>query len=153
MDGHPGLDALCSRERVREILDALDPIDTLIGLLRAEGLSDTQIGSELGMSRQAVWARMDLARQRIVAALPELRVALDGRQHRGQDHAGHLSGAASVAWVADRFGVARCTVLSWIHAGRLPGAYREGQRWRVPRSALADFQPPCRIPGPERGGW
>jgi hypothetical protein len=116
MDGHPGPDELCSGERVGEILDVLDPIDTLIGLLRAQGLSDTQIGAELGISRQAVWARMDLARKRIVTALPELRVALDGRRHGGQDHAGHSGGAASVAWVADRFGVARCTV-----SRRLPG--------------------------------
>jgi excisionase family DNA binding protein len=143
MTANPLLDELCSRDTVAEILDLLDPIDTLIALMRAQGLGDAQIGAELGISKQSVWERMAAARQRLLDALPELRVVLDGRRHSGLDPAGHPAPPLTVTALARRLDVSRLTVLDWIRAGHLPGAYRQGNRWLIPRSALATFQPPA----------
>jgi excisionase family DNA binding protein len=141
MSDNPLLDSLCSRDAVAEILGLLEPLDSLIAYLRARGLTDAQIGDELGMSRQSVWERMNIARQRILVALPELRVALEGRRHLGQGD-GAEGQPLTVTALARRMDVSRLTVLGWIRDGRLPGAYRQGRRWLIPREALDSFQPP-----------
>jgi excisionase family DNA binding protein len=142
MSDNPLLDHLCSQDTIAEILGCLDPIDTLIAYLRARGLSDARIAAELGITKQSVWARMDVARRRILDALPELGPSLDGRRHTARSAmaaAGHL---LTVTDLAHHFDVSRVTILGWIRDGRLPGAYRDGNLWLVPASALAAFHPP-----------
>jgi excisionase family DNA binding protein len=139
---NPLLDILCSRDTVDEILAHLNPLDMLIAYLRTQGLSDAQIGDELGIRRQSVWERMQAARARIVAAMPELASTLDGRRHVGQERDGDGHPAHTVTQVARRLDVSRVTVLGWIHQGRLAGAYRAGRRWLIPSAGLSDFQQP-----------
>jgi excisionase family DNA binding protein len=142
MSDNPLLDELCSRDTVAEILAVLDPFDLLIAYLRARGLSDAQIGAELGITKQSVWERMNTARWRLLEAMPDLRVALEGRRHVG--HGGDAEDGAplTVTAAARAMDVSRITVLGWIRDGRLPGAYREGRRWLIPRATLAAFRPP-----------
>jgi excisionase family DNA binding protein len=141
MSDNPLLDDLCSRETIDEILDLLDPIDTLIAYLRARGLDDKEIGTELGITKQAVWERMTAARRRLLDAIPELCVVLDGRRPTSYSRAGDPDRPLTVTALARRMEVSRLTVIGWIHDGRLPGAYRQGRRWLIPHSALDAFRP------------
>lgn len=152
MSDNPLLDNLCSLDTVAEILDCLDPIDTLIAYLRTRGLSDTRIAAELHISKQSVWQRMDAARARILDAIPELCPALDSRRRAGCPATGAPERLLTVTALARRFDVSRVTVIGWIRDGRLPGAYREGNLWLVPISALAAFRPPPSRRRPDLAG-
>ena len=52
--GNPMLERLVCMEAVVEILEALTPCELVVALLRAEGLSDGEIGEFLGIGRWAV---------------------------------------------------------------------------------------------------
>jgi DNA-directed RNA polymerase specialized sigma24 family protein len=73
------LDRVIEKETFAEILDCLSPEELLAAALRMEGLSDTQIGSLLGISRQAARKRLQKARMRIIRTRSDLAPALRGR--------------------------------------------------------------------------
>lgn len=78
---HP-LDRLIEEETSDEMLALLQPTELIIASLRLEGLNDDQIATLLDVDRITVLRRMELARQRIVEALPELAPMLRDRRHR-----------------------------------------------------------------------
>lgn len=69
------------RELAGEILEALTPAELVVALLRAEGLSDREIGEFLGVARWVVRERMIRARRRIARAVPGAAGMVEGR-HR-----------------------------------------------------------------------
>lgn len=73
------LDRVVERETFAEILVCLTPQELAVAALRLEGLSDAEIGTLLGMSRQAVRQRLAKAQLRIIYTRPELAPALRGR--------------------------------------------------------------------------
>ncbi len=78
------LDRLIEQDTFAEMLSLLEPEELVIAFLRLEALSDDQIAVLLEIDRITVSRRMDLARQRIVEALPELDVVLRDRRHPPQ---------------------------------------------------------------------
>ncbi len=141
---HP-LDRLIRQETFAEMIALLEPEELVIAILRLEGLADSQIGAMLDVSRTAVGWRMDQARARIAAALPELAVVLRdrGQPSRQPSHGAMLpldrgwicngeedeeewievDPDPTVVEVADHYDVSRRTVLRWIQSGRFPHAY------------------------------
>lgn len=73
------LERVIEKETFAEILDCLTAEELLAAALRMEGLSDPQIGTLLGMSRQAVRQRLRKAQVRIIHTKPDLAPALRGR--------------------------------------------------------------------------
>ncbi len=73
------LDRVIEKETFAEILACLSPRELVAAALRLEGLSDTEIGALLGISRQAVRQRLLKARRRIIHTRPDLAPALRGR--------------------------------------------------------------------------
>jgi hypothetical protein len=67
------------KETFAEILACLSAEELLVAALRMEGLSDPQIASLLGMSRQAVRQRLRKAQMRIMRTKPDLAPPLLGR--------------------------------------------------------------------------
>jgi excisionase family DNA binding protein len=134
------LDYLEAREACRRILDLLLPLDVIIAWLRATGSTDQEIADQLSLTKQSVWQRMENAKARIIAELPEYRQALAGRSHTGSAYLAD-DPDLSVAQVAARFHVTRRTVLDWIHNGHLQ-AYRRGNQWWIPTAAILAFEPP-----------
>ena len=78
---HP-LDRLVEQDTFAEALALLEPEELVIASLRLEDLAEEQIASLLDVDRTTVCRRMDQARERIMAALPELAAVLRGRRHR-----------------------------------------------------------------------
>ena len=76
----PPLEQLIGREAVAEILDALTPSELVVALLRAEGMTDYEIGEFLGIGRWAVSQRMMRARGRMERAVPGMARKLEGRR-------------------------------------------------------------------------
>jgi hypothetical protein len=70
---------MVSRDRCREIVACLAPLELVIAYLRVQGLYDAEIGEMLGLSRVAVTNHMLAAQARIASALPELAGTLAGR--------------------------------------------------------------------------
>lgn len=77
---NPPLDRLVRRERVAEILDTLTAAELVVALLRAEGMSDTEIGEFLAIERWVVRQRMIRARARIEQIGPGTARMLEGRR-------------------------------------------------------------------------
>ena len=77
---NPPLDRLVARERVAQILDALTPAELVVALLRAEGLTDEQIGGFLGVECTVVRQRMKRARRRIGRHVPGAAGLIEGRR-------------------------------------------------------------------------
>lgn len=77
---HP-LDRLVEQETFGEILALLEPEELVIAFLRLEALSEDQIATFLDVDRATVERRMEIARQRIVEAMPELATVLRDRRH------------------------------------------------------------------------
>jgi len=141
---HP-LDRLIRQETFAEMIALFERDEMAIVILRLEGLNDSQIGAVLDLSRTAVSWRMDQARARIAAALPELAADLRDRGQpprqpsqqamlpldrgwicNGEDEEdvwADIEPDLSAVEVADRYGVSRRTVVRWIRAGRFPHAY------------------------------
>ena len=168
---HP-LDRLIRQETFAEMIALFERDEMAIVILRLEGLNDSQIGAVLDLSRTAVSWRMDQARARIAAALPELAADLRdrGQPSRQPSQQGMLpldrgwicngeedeeawaevDPDLSVVEVADRYGVSRRTVLRWIRAGRFPHAYTldvgDGE-YRIPAIDLGftDLQEPQEV--------
>jgi len=156
---HP-LDRLIERETFGEMLALLTPEELVLAALRLEGLSDVQIGALLDVDRSTVSHRMQQARERIAAEIPELAETLRDRQQPRQkpphsetpslehgwicrwaenDPLPELGRALTVSDVAQRYGVERATVRRWIRKGRFPHVYRvQGQRgdYRIPEGDL-----------------
>ena len=79
--GHnPPLDRLLDRERVAEILGILTAAELVVALLRAEGMSDAEIGEFLAIERWVVRQRMIRARARIEQIGPGTARMLKGRR-------------------------------------------------------------------------
>ncbi len=78
------LDRLVEQDTFAEMLSLLEPEELVIAFLRLEALSDDQIAALLEIDRITVSRRMDLARQRIVEAMPELATVLRDRRHPPQ---------------------------------------------------------------------
>jgi excisionase family DNA binding protein len=157
---HP-LDRLIERETFGEMVALLTPEELVVAALRLEGLSDVQIAALLGIDRSAVSHRMQQARERIAAEMPELAGTLRDRQQprqkpadsgtpsleRGwicrwteEDPLPGIGRALTVSQVAQRYGVETATVRRWIRKGRFPHAYRvRGRRgeYRIPEGDLA----------------
>ena len=68
------------REAVREILETLTPCELVVALLRAEGMSDGEIGEFLGIERGTVRRRMVRARARIARTVPGMARLVEGRR-------------------------------------------------------------------------
>lgn len=153
----PALDRLVEQDTFAELLALLEPVELVIAALRLEGLSDDQIATLLGTTRQTVVRRMERAQARIVAALPELGPLLRGRRPSslarrrpaspplargwicdwGQPDADDVLGPnLTVRQVARHYGVTRQAVVRWIRQGHFPGAFRVGQTYRVPLQDL-----------------
>jgi excisionase family DNA binding protein len=134
-----------------------EPEELVIAILRLEGLSDTQIGAVLDLSRTAIGWRMDQARARIAAALPELADDLRDRVQPSRQPSQEAMLPLERGWicngeeeedmwadaepdltateVADLYGISRRTVQRWIRAGRFPHAYlvdESGGEYRIP---------------------
>ena len=77
---NPPLERLVAGERVAEILEALTPAELVVALLRAEGMSDGEIGEFLGIERWVVRQRMSRARARIARAVPGSAQMIEGRR-------------------------------------------------------------------------
>ena len=77
---NPPLDHLVRRERLAEILRALTPAELVVALLRAEGMSDAEIGDFLAIERWVVRQRMIRARARIGQIGPGMVRMLEGRR-------------------------------------------------------------------------
>jgi transposase len=157
---HP-LDRLIERDTFGEIVALLTPEELVVAALRLEGLSDVQIAALLDIDRSAVSHRMQQARERIAAEMPEMAATLRDRQQPRQkpadsgtpslergwicrwaedDPLPELGRALAVRDVAQRYGVEAATVRRWIRRGRFPHAYRlPGQRgeYRIPEGDLA----------------
>lgn len=73
------LNRVIEKEIFAEILNCLTAEELLAAALRLEGLSDTQIGALLGLSRQAARQRLQKAQMRIIRTRPDLAPALRGR--------------------------------------------------------------------------
>jgi DNA-directed RNA polymerase specialized sigma24 family protein len=73
------LNRVIEKESFAEILDCLTSEELLAAALRLEGLSDTQIGALLGLSRQAARQRLQKAQMRIIRTKPDLASAVRGR--------------------------------------------------------------------------
>jgi DNA-directed RNA polymerase specialized sigma24 family protein len=73
------LERVIEKETFAEILACLTAEELLTAALRLEGLSDTQIGALLGLSRQAARQRLRKAQLRIMRTKPDLAPALRGR--------------------------------------------------------------------------
>ena len=78
--GNPPLERVVGREAVGEILAALTPCELVVALLRAEGMSDGEIGEFLGIGRWAVRQRMIRARGRIARTVPGVARMMEGRR-------------------------------------------------------------------------
>jgi DNA-directed RNA polymerase specialized sigma24 family protein len=74
------LDELISQETVQEILALLTPAELMVFILRADGMSDTQIAEFLGIGRMAVYRRVERAQRRIMRRLPEVADMVRGRK-------------------------------------------------------------------------
>jgi DNA-directed RNA polymerase specialized sigma24 family protein len=74
------LNRVIEKETFAEILECLTAEELLAAVLRMEGLSDTQIGALLGLSRQAARQRLNKAQTRIIRTRPDLAPALRGRR-------------------------------------------------------------------------
>ena len=81
--GNPPLERLVRRELVAEILAALTAAELVVAILRAEGMTDGEIGAFLGIDRSAVRQRMKRARRRIGWAVPEVVGMMKGRRRHG----------------------------------------------------------------------
>jgi predicted transcriptional regulator len=161
------LERLIARETFAEMLDLFEPEDLAIAVLRLEGLSDTQIGSLLGVTASATNLRLKKARQRIMKQLPEWAPLLRGRSHRlakprhqtlPLEHgwllmedqtaaAPSLRTGLTTADVARLCGVTQYTVGRWVRQGHFPHAYklepaRRNSPYRIPVQDLATFVPP-----------
>lgn len=73
------LNRVIEKETFAEILACLTAEELIAAALRMEGLSDTQIGALLGLSRQAARQRLRKAQLRIIRTKPDLAPALRGR--------------------------------------------------------------------------
>ena len=80
-DLHP-LDRLIQRELVMRILQRLTPQERAIAHLRLQGLSDAEIGQQLGLKRISITQRMARAQQRTIDQLPSAAYLLEGRKHQ-----------------------------------------------------------------------
>jgi len=78
------LDRLVEQDTFAEMLSLLEPEELVIAFLRLEALSDDQIAALLEIDRITVSRRMDLARQRVAEAMPELATVLRDRRHPPQ---------------------------------------------------------------------
>lgn len=74
------LEWLIRRETLAEILSLLSPLELFIAECRAEGMSDSTTGAQLGMSRRHVCHIMVGAQRRIMEELPEAAEWLEGRR-------------------------------------------------------------------------
>ena len=74
------MERVMGREAVGEILEALTPCELVVALLRAEGMSDGEIGEFLGIGREATRQRMVRARRRIGRVIPGVAGVLEGRR-------------------------------------------------------------------------
>jgi hypothetical protein len=146
---HPALDRLVAADDLARALSLMRPGELAVAMLRADGLTDAQIGHLLDIHPATVSARIAQARARIERSIPELRVFLDGRGSPSPRGTPHLSGRRAIftpASLAKQWGVTPTTVRRWCVAGRFAGARRtESGRWCIPAEALAGFAPPgCR---------
>lgn len=167
---HP-LDSLVQRDTCHEILSLLTREELIVAVLRLEGLSDSQIGALLGITTSGVSRRIERARVRIVAHLPELAPMLRGRRQPHNKPPSHETLPLEHGWlchqiealpdvlddsrpdlgadlttydVARRYRVTSQTVTRWIRAGRFPHTYRVDGRqgaYRIPEADLAGFRP------------
>jgi DNA-binding CsgD family transcriptional regulator len=151
---HPALERLIAAEDLAHALALLQPGELAVAMLRADGLTDVQIGLLLDINPATVSARLARARARIVRCIPELRVFLDGRVSPATRGAPQVTGLRDVftpAALAETWGVTPTTVRRWCAQGRLPDAWRtEAGHWRIPAEALRDFQPPASRGGDRR---
>jgi DNA-directed RNA polymerase specialized sigma24 family protein len=79
-DANPPLERLVRSELVADILEALTPAELVVALLRAEGMSDGEIGQFLDIGQWVVRQRMIRARARIEQAVPGGARLLEGRR-------------------------------------------------------------------------
>ena len=76
----PPLERLIRNERVADILGTLTPAELVVALLRAEGMSDGEIGEFLDIAQWVVRQRMIRARARIGQIGPGMARMLEGRR-------------------------------------------------------------------------
>ena len=69
---NPQLENLIAEERYAELLACLTPGQLAVVALRLEDLPYDQIAELLGLTRQGVYYRMQVARQRLAARCPHL---------------------------------------------------------------------------------
>lgn len=151
---NPCLDRLVERETFAQMIALLKPAELAVAALRADGLDDVEIAAALGISRQRVSQRIQAARERILAALPEAAYLLEGRERLNSARP-LLNGAEPGEWLtvpqaAEILQLHRESVRARLRTGRYPRARRDARgQWLIP---LADLdQPvtkanPCDLP-------
>ncbi len=159
------LDRLVERESFGEIVALLEPDELVVAALRLEGLSDSQIGRLLGVTRASVSYRIQAASRRIMEQQPDLAPLLRDRRQpsqrapcqetpplehgwlcrRSDDEADLLpepSADLTTQEVAQRCHVKPQTVRRWIRAGRFPNVHQVGLRgdYRIPEGDLVELE-------------
>ena len=76
------LEQIVFGETVQEALALMRPDELLLAAGRAAGLSDRELAELFDIEPCTVSYRLEQARKRIVAEIPELRVTLSGRSKR-----------------------------------------------------------------------
>lgn len=98
----PGvLDRVVEKETFAEILACLTRGELVTAALRLEGLSDTEIGALLGISRQAARQRLLKAKRRIIHTRPDLAPALRCRRIRNNQAEPTLTLPLEHGWLLD----------------------------------------------------
>jgi len=95
------LDRVVEKETFAEILACLTPQELLTAALHLEGMSNTEIGVLLGMSRQAVRQRLVKAKIRIMHTRPDLAPALRGRHSSNGEAAPRPIPPLERGWLCD----------------------------------------------------
>lgn len=134
---NPILDRMIEKEIFAEIIVRLNPSETAVALLRADGLDDQQIAEALGITRAAVQARIKQAVTRISSQMPEAARLLAGRD-RYNSASRHFTipeqdDLITASHAARMLSCSSQTIRNWITAGRLPNAQQASTgQWLIP---------------------
>lgn len=134
---NPILDRMIEKEIFAEIIVRLNPSETAVALLRADGLDDQQIAEALGITRAAVQGRIKQAVTRISSQMPEAARLLAGRD-RYNSASRHFTipeqdDLITASHAARMLSCSSQTIRNWITAGRLPNAQQASTgQWLIP---------------------
>jgi predicted DNA-binding protein (UPF0251 family) len=134
---NPILDRMVEKETFAHIIGWLTPSETTVALLRADGLDDQEIADALGITRGAVYERMNKAMERITQMVPDTCSILAGRnRHNTSRRSLTRPEEEDMVSVGDAARMLSCcsqTVRNWIAAGRFPHAQQApAGQWQIP---------------------